>query len=430
MSKNPILKSIHDSIGAYCADHFNFAFDPKNPAVRLHEPSFGAAEISAMVEQSLSTMVTMGKQVRAFEEQAAKHFGAGYCNMNNSGSSANLLAVAALCNPAWKNPMKPGDEVIVPALSWATTVWPLIQHQLVPVFVDCDRATYNFDMNKLEAAITPKTRAIMLVHVYGNPCDMDAIMALAKKHTLYVIEDTCESMGATYKGKHVGSIGDVGTMSLYFSHHITTFEGGLTFTNNFEMAELLRVLRAHGWSREADEKDRYIKEYPDIDPRFIFINIGYNLRPTEVQAAMGMQQLPKLPAFVQNRRSARNRYLQSLAKYGEFFEFQQEQEGAHASWFGFGMAVKESAPFDVKAITAFLNRKNIETRPIIAGNMARHPALKMFTHRASGALANCDAIMKRGFAVGCHHSVNEAACDYVAGCMDEFMKARGIRVAA
>lgn len=427
------LAAIREHVNAYCAEHFKFGFDPKNPVVRLHEPGFGAAEINAMIDQSLSTMVTMGRQVRAFEEQCATHFGSKYSLMNNSGSSANLLAVAALANPAWNDPrgcMKAGDEVIVPALSWATTVWPLIQHNLVPVFVDCDPATYNFDYAKLEAAITPKTKAIMLVHVYGNPCDMDIIMALAKKHNLYVIEDTCESMGAKYDGRMIGTIGDVGTMSFYYSHHITTFEGGICFTDNFQLTELMRVLRAHGWSREADEKEKYIKEYPDIDPRFIFINLGYNLRPTEVQAAMGMHQLPKLDGYVKNRRAARDIYKAGLAKFGEYFAFQEEQAKGYASWFGFGIVLKEGAPFSPKDITAFLNKKNIETRPIIAGNMARHPALKMFAHRSAGSLDNCDTIMKRGFAVGCHHAVSREACEYVIGAIEEFIKAQGLKAAA
>lgn len=423
-------KNIADGVKAYCDENFKFGFDPKNPKVRLHEPSFGADEINAMIAQSLSTMVTMGKEVRKFEEQSAKHFDTKFCIMNNSGSSANLLAVAALTNPLWKNPMKDGDEVIVPALSWATTVWPLIQCNLTPVFVDCDLNTYNFDMQKLEAAITPKTRAIMLVHVYGNPCDMDAIMALAKKHNLYVIEDTCESMGAKFDGKSVGSFGDVGTMSLYYSHHITTFEGGLCFTNSFEMTELLRVLRAHGWSREADEKDKYIAQYPDIDPRFIFVNIGYNLRPTEVQAVMGQQQLPKLDGFVKNRRVAQQRYRAGLDKYSDLLRFQEEQKKGYSSWFGFGMVLKENAPFKPKDITSFLNKKGIETRPIIAGNMAKHPALKLFKHRVAGSLANCDTMMTRGFAVGCHHAVSEQACDYVVASIDEFMKAQGVKAAA
>lgn len=424
------LAAIRDHVSAYCEAHFNFGFDPKNPVVRLHEPSFGAAEINAMIAQSLSTFVTMGKQVRAFEEQCAGYFGSKYSLMNNSGSSANLLAVAALANPAWKNRMKPGDEVIVPALSWATTVWPLIQHNLVPVFVDCDPATYNFDYNQLEAAITPKTRAIMLVHVYGNPCNIDIIQSLAKKHNLYIIEDTCESMGAKFDGKHVGSLGDVGTMSFYYSHHITTFEGGICFTNNFELVELMRVLRAHGWSREADEKEKYRAQYPDIDPRFIFINLGYNLRPTEVQAVMGMEQLPKLDGFVKSRRETRDHYVKELDKHKEFFSFQQEQAKGYSSWFGFGITLNEKTPFKVSEITSFLQGKGIETRPIIAGNMARHPALKMFEHRVVGDLKNCDAIMKNGFAIGCHQAVSRSAREYVIDCIDEFMKTQGLRAAA
>ncbi len=428
--KEQALDAIKKGIQDYCDSEFHFGFDPKNPVVRLHEPSFHAPEIYAMVQQSLTTFVTMGKQVRTFEEQCATHFDSKYSIMNNSGSSANLLGVAALANPAWKDHMKAGDEVIVPALSWATTVWPLIQYNLIPVFVDCDPATYNFDMNKLEAAIGPKTRAIMPVHVYGNPCDMDALMGLAKKHNLFVIEDCCEAMGATYKGKSVGSFGDVGTMSLYYSHHITTFEGGLCFTNSFEMTELLRVLRAHGWSREADEKEKYIREYPEIDPRFIFINVGYNLRPTEVQAVMGMHQLPRLKGFVEARRAAQADYRKQLDKYSDVFQFQDEQKDGYSSWFGFGIVLKPNASFKPKDITSFLNSKGIETRPIIAGNMAKHPALKMFEHRVAGSLENCDTMMTRGFAIGCHHAVDAQARAYVVECFNEFMKKQGVKAAA
>lgn len=430
MTNTAALSGIKENIKKYCDSEYHFAFDPKNPVVRLHEPTFGAEEIYALTEQALSTFVTMGKKVRAFEEQCGEHFGAKHVLMNNSGSSANLLAVAALANPAWKDGLRAGDEVIVPALSWSTTVWPLIQHQLVPVFVDCDLNTYNFDYDQLEAAITPKTKAIMLVHVYGNPCDMDRIMAIAKKHKLIVIEDTCESMGATYKGKAVGTIGDVGTMSLYFSHHITTFEGGLCFTDNFELVELMRILRAHGWSREADEKEKYNAMYPDIDPRFVFVNLGYNLRPTEVQAAMGMHQLPKLPAIGEKRRENVAAFKKALAKYEDIMQFQQETEGAETSWFGFGMVLKENAPFTVKEISSYLKSKNIETRPIIAGNMARHPALKMFEHRVHGEMTNCNIIMERGFAIGCHQSICEQARNYVVECVDQFMQGQGLKQVA
>lgn len=388
--------------------------------INLHEPSFGEEEIEAAVAQMRTTHVTMGPQVKKFEQHCAYYFDSESALMCNSGSSANLLAVAALSNPAWPNHMQAGDEVIVPALSWATSVWPIIQHQLVPVFVDCDLGTYNFDYAALEAAITPKTRAIMVVHVYGNPCDMDIVMGLAKKHNLYVIEDTCESMGATYRGEYVGTIGDVGTMSLYYSHHITTFEGGLCF-GKYEIIDFMRILRAHGWSRESDYHEGFASKYPNIDPRFIFVNIGYNLRPTEVQAAIGMVQLKKLEGFIETRRAAWDKYRNRLDKYYPYFLFQKEQENGVASWFGFGVILKDACPFSLKDITGFLQSKGIETRPIIAGNMARHPALSMYQHRISGTLENCDTIMQRGFAIGCHQGIAQENVEYVVGAFDEFM---------
>lgn len=390
--------------------------------VKLHEPTFGEEEIQAAVDQMRTTHVTMGPKVREFENQCAKNFRSGYALMCNSGSSANLLAIAALSNPAWPDHMKEGDEVIVPALSWATSVWPIVQHKLVPVFVDCDLSTYNFDYAKLEAAITHKTRAIMVVHVYGNPCDMERIMRLAERYGLYVIEDTCESMGATFNGKPVGSFGDVGTMSLYYSHHITTFEGGLCFSDNHYLIDCMRILRAHGWSRESDGHADYAKKYPEIDPRFIFVNVGYNLRPTEVQAAIGMVQLKKLSGFVDTRRKTWTDYRLHLDKWSEYFRFQEQQEKGMASWFGFGVVLKENCEFGLKDITAYLQERGIETRPIIAGNMARHPAIKMYKHRISGSLENCDIIMQRGFAIGCHHAMTEEKVAYVAGVVDEFMQ--------
>lgn len=389
--------------------------------VKLHEPTFGEEEIEAAAAQMRTTQVTMGRKVRFFEAQCEYYFGSKHVIMCNSGSSANLLAISALSNPMMENGLQQGDEVIVPALSWATSVWPVIQHNLIPVFVDCDLNTYNFDYDQLESSITNKTRAIMVVHVYGNPCDMTRIMDLAKRHNLFIIEDTCESMGAYFDGKAVGTFGHIGTMSLYYSHHITTFEGGLCFTDNFEISELMRILRAHGWSREANEHGKYVEMYPDIDPRFIFINIGYNLRPTEIQAVIGMKQLTKLMGFIETRRKAWTYYRLGLDKYSKFFSFQQQQKGGIASWFGFGIVLNKECPFTLKEITKFLQSKGVETRPIIAGNMARHPALKMFEHRVSGSLDNCDIIMSNGFAIGCHQAITGEAQEYVISIFDEFL---------
>lgn len=418
----PEVEQIHNLINDYCQKNFQFKFDSKNPIVRLHEPTFGGDEINAALDVLLSTFVTMGKKVRAFENEYAKEFSHKYGVMSNSGSSANLLAIAALCNFQTKDRLNAGDEVIVPALSWATTIWPLVQYNLVPVFVDCDPKTYNFDLNKLEDAITPKTRAIKLVHVYGNPCDMDNLMAIAKKHNLIVIEDSCESMGAYYKNKAVGTFGRIASFSFYFSHHITTLEGGISVTDDFSLTETLRVLRAHGWSREADEHAKYVEKHKDIDPRFIFINTGYNLRPTELQAAMGSHQLPKLAQLVKNRRAVVHAYQNRFAKWKDIFDFQEEEKDSYSSWFGFGFVVKESAKFTVKDITSFLQHNKIETRPIIAGNMAAHPAFEHINYRISRNLDNSNRIMKQGFAIGCHHALTPETADFVESKITEFLR--------
>lgn len=420
--KQELLNQIKANINQYCETYFDFSFNKENPTVHLHEPTTNGDEIFAAVETMLSTYTTMGKKVRAFENQYADYAGMKHAVMSNSGSSSNLLSVAALANPFTPNHLKAGDEVIVPALSWSTTIWPLTQHNLVPVFVDCDLNDFNLDLNKLEKAIGPKTRAIKLVHVYGNPCNMDAIMSLAKKHNLFVIEDCCEAMGATYDGKSVGSFGNVGNFSFFFSHHISTLEGGISVTNDFNLTETMRILRAHGWSREADEHKKYVDMYPEIDPRFIFINQGYNLRPTEVNAAMGQHQLPKLDTFVDRRREAAAFFLKQFAKYEEFFRFQHETPKGKHVWFGFPIILKDNAPFTVKEITSFIQSHKIETRPIIAGNMARHPAFNMYEHKISGDLNAADTIMKKGFALACHHDVDTGAREYMAHVMDEFMK--------
>lgn len=422
MSSEKLKQNIFAAVKEYCDVNHNFNFNPKNPVIRLHEPTFSTDEINAFLEPMLTTHVTMGKEVRKFEEQYAKEFGHKYGVMNNSGSSANLLAVAAIANPATTNNLKAGDEVIVPSLSWSTTVWPLIQSNLIPVLVDCDPKTFNLDLNKVEAAITPKTKAIMLVHVYGNPCDMDALMALAKKHNLQVIEDTCESMGAYYKGKAVGTFGRVATFSFYFSHHITTLEGGITVTDDFELAETMRIMRAHGWTREADEHAKYVAKYPDIDPRFIFVNLGYNLRATECQARMGQVQLPKLAGFVDTRRANVETYRKNLSKYSDIFDFQHETPDARSSWFGFSIVLKKNCPFKVKEISDYMKSKNIENRPIIAGNIGYHPVMKMYEHRMAGDQSASNNIMKNGFAFGCHQSMNEEAVNYVCGHVDQFVK--------
>lgn len=421
--REAVFKSVRDYCGA---GGFDFSFNPDKPIVRLHEPTFAADEINAALECMLTTRVTMGAKVREFEKAFASHFGWRHGLMNNSGSSANLLAVAALANPACRDGFKPGDEIIVPALSWSTTVWPIIQCGLVPVIVDIDPATFNIDPNEIEKAIGPRTRGVMIVPVYGNPCAMDAIVDVCKRHNLELIEDCCEALGAYYDGKPVGKFGRVGTFSFYYSHHMTTLEGGICVTDDFDFSELMRILRAHGWVREVEDQQKWFDEHPEIDRRFLFVNVGYNLRPTELQGAMGLVQLPKLASYVERRRHNAAWFRRELAQYGDFFDFQEETPKGLHSWFGFPIRVKAAAPFKVVELTKSLNEANIETRPIIAGNIARQPALKMYDHRTVGDLKHSSAVMEGAFSFGNHQAVDDGARTYVAGQIRTFLRSRGL----
>ena len=425
MTHEELLQRVRDAVAAYCEAGHDFAFDPRTPIVRLHEPTFGAAEINAALECLLSTQVTMGAKVRAFEREFVAKYGWTNGIMVNSGSSANLLAVAAAANPETADGLRPGDEVIVPALSWSTTVWPLIQCGLVPVIADIDPATLNIDPNEIERAIGPRTRGLMIVPVYGNPCDMDAIMAICKRRGLMLIEDCCEALGARYDGKPVGSFGRAGTFSFYYSHHITTLEGGLCVTSDFEFAETMRILRAHGWIREVEDKARWTTRYPAIHPKFLFVNVGYNLRATELQGAMGSVQLPKLEGFIEKRRANALWFARALGQMGGLFQCQEETRKGEHSWFGLPVTLADEAPFALSELTAALEAARIETRPIICGNIARQPGLKLYPHRVQGDLSHASRVMDRSFSFGIHQAVDGAAREYVADTIRGFLEGRG-----
>ena len=368
----------------------------------------------------------MGVKVKTFEKEFSRMFNFGYSIMNNSGSSANLLGIAAITNTATPDGLRLGDEVIVPALSWSTTVWPLIQCGLVPVVVDIDPTTLNIDPNEIERAIGQKTRGVMPVHVYGNPCDMAAIMDICRRRNLVLVEDCCEALGAYYDGTPVGKFGRIGTFSFYFSHHMTTLEGGICVTDDFQLAELMRILRAHGWVRELDDPDPYVHKYPEFDPKFLFVNVGYNLRVTELQGAMGSIQLPKLNDYVKARRENTQEWQSSLAVWSEFFSFQQETPTGRSSCFGFPLIREASAPFELKNLTRFLNDAQIETRPIICGNIARQPAMEMYEHRISGDLRHSSNIMANGFSFGNHQGITADGRSYVSERIREFFHIQGI----
>lgn len=387
-------------------------FDPSKPVLRLHEPTFGPTEIMAGLECMLSTYVTMGEKVKELERRFIELLGYSCGVSCNSGSSANLLAVAALANVQASDHLRPGDEVIVSALSWSTTVWPLIQFGLIPVIVDIDPKTLNIDPNEVEKAIGPKTRAIMPVHVYGNPCDMDALVDICNRHSLVLIEDCCEAMGATYKGKPVGRFGRVGTFSFYFSHHITTLEGGICVTEEQELAELMRILRAHGWLREVESPQSYYQENPDIDERFLFVNLGYNIRLNEVQGAFGISQIEKLNDFIDRRRYIADRWTSIFEPYQDIVTSQTPVDEKGHSWLGYCLTLQDETRHSAAEMRANLSKAGIENRPIICGNIAKQPGLQLYEHRVEGDLQFSSHVMKNGFSIGCHQSLSDEALDY------------------
>jgi CDP-6-deoxy-D-xylo-4-hexulose-3-dehydrase len=425
MDREQLQQRIYEAVEAYCSAEHDFSFDGTNPIVRLHEPTFSADEINAVLDCLLSTRVTMGPKVKYFEREFAASGPYGHGVMVNSGSSANLLAIAALANPEARDPLRPGDEVIVPALAWSTTVWPLIQLGLVPVVVDIDPVTLNIDPNEIEAAIGPKTRGVMVVHVYGNPCDMSAIEDICARRSLMLIEDCCEALGASYQDKPVGAFGRVGTFSFYFSHHMTTLEGGITVTGDFDDAELMRILRAHGWTREVEKPERWTERHPEINPRFLFVNLGYNLRAMEIQGAMGSVQLPKLAGYVETRRRNAQRLANRLEPNAGVLHQQRQTPGGQHSWFGFPLTLAADAPFTVEEIMQALGTAGIETRPIICGNIARQPGLQLYPHRTQGDLVHASAVMDRGFSIGNHQDIDAAAGEHIAGAIEAFLADKG-----
>ena len=263
----------------------------------------------------------------------------------------------------------------------------------------------------------------MPVHVYGNPCDMDALGYICHRHNLALIEDCCEALGAEYKGTPVGGFGRIATFSFYFSHHMTTIEGGICTTNDPALAEMARILRSHGWTRDTKDPGSLNAQHPDIDPRFLFVNLGYNLRPTEMQAAMGLIQLPKLAGYVEVRRANAAYWTEALAGHTSILGLQRETEGGHHSWFGFPVTIAADAPFSMATLREYLGNAGIETRPIICGNIAKQPGLRANPHRTVGDLSKASHVMSHAISFGCHQAIDDTARAYVADRILTFLDA-------
>jgi CDP-6-deoxy-D-xylo-4-hexulose-3-dehydrase len=358
-------------------------------------------ELAAVQSVVDSNMFTMGKHVAEYEEQFAEFFGSKYALMVSSGSTANLLMIASLFFS--KEPrLKRGDEVIVPAVSWSTTYFPLQQYGLKVKFVDIDLATLNINLEKLETAITENTKAILLVNLLGNPNDYDAIKSLIKDKNITLLEDNCESMGATYQGKQAGTFGLMGTYSSFFSHHIATMEGGCVVTDDEELYHILLCIRAHGWTRNLPKFNHVTGEKSDdlFEESFKFVLPGYNVRPLEMSGAIGKEQLKKLPAFIEKRRENGKYFTDIFANHPHLII---QREIAKSSWFGFSLIIKKNAPFTRKQLVKTLIDNGIECRPIVTGNFLKnYQVLEYFDYEVSGGVENAEYLDEYGLFVGNH----------------------------
>lgn len=369
----------------------------------LTTATWGQNEQDAMQRVIASGMYTMGANVQAFECDFAKYVRSKHCVMVNSGSSAILLMVAALFytkNPLLK--LNRGDEVVVPAVSWSTTYYPLYQYGLRIKFVDIDLNTLNYDLNQLEQAVTDKTRAIMAVNLLGNPNDFGRIQRIIGGRNIVLMEDNCESMGAKYEGKHAGTFGVMGGFSSFFSHHISTMEGGLIVTDDEEIYQILLSLRAHGWTRNLPKHNLVCSDKSDdpFEESFRFVLPGYNVRPLEIEGALGVEQVKRLPSLIAARRENGKLLQAVMSNHPELII---QQEIGESSWFGFSLVIRPDSKLTRKELVIQLNELGFECRPIVAGNFAKNEVVKYFDSEVHGTLKNAEHIDQNGLFVGNHH---------------------------
>ena len=416
---------ILELVGRYHDMHHQRApFDPVRPNVPVSGRVYGAREMQLLVDSALDFWLTTGRFNDTFEAQLAQRIGVQYALTTNSGSSANLLACSALTSPRLRaRQLQPGDEVITCATGFPTTVNPILQNNLVPVFVDVDIPTYNIDVAAVEAAIGPRTRAVMVAHTLGNPFDVLAIRALCDKHGLFLIEDCCDALGATVGGRHVGTFGEIGTLSFYPAHHITMGEGGAVFTNDANLDKVMESFRDWGRDCYCDPgKDnscakRYGWRLGDLpkgyDHKYIYSHLGYNLKITDMQAAVGVAQLERLDDFIATRRRNFEYLREGLESVEDIFILPEATKGTEPSWFGFPLTLREGAPLSRHRLLLDLQERNIGTRLLFGGNLVRQPYMKGRNFRIAGELSNADVVVDRTFWIGVYPGLGEPELDFV-----------------
>jgi CDP-6-deoxy-D-xylo-4-hexulose-3-dehydrase len=401
---------------------------------------FGPEEVVELVRTSLDFWLTAGPEARVFERDLARRAGQRHALLVNSGSSANLLALTALTSSKLGDRrLRAGDEVITVAAGFPTTVNPIIQNGLVPVFVDVTLPSYNIDVAQLEAAVSSRTRAVMVAHTLGNPFDLDAVSAFCERHQLFLIEDCCDALGSTWRGRPVGTFGELATLSFYPAHQITLGEGGAVLTSRPKLKKIVESYR--DWGRDcwcepgcADTcGKRFTQQFGDLpygyDHKFVYSHLGYNLKATDMQAAIGTVQLGRLDDFVARRRENHAFLREALSPWSEHLILPEQDERAETSWFGFAITVRPEAPYTKHDLVTHLHGRGIDSRQLMAGNLLRQPAYADVEHRVAGSLEVTDLIADGAFWIGCFPGIGAAEREHVATCVAEFHTARGRRAA-
>lgn len=416
----------------YEAAHCRSRFIPGESKVPYAGRVFDSGEMVNLVESALDFWLTAGPFAETFEKRMRKYFGALDFLLVNSGSSANLLMVSALTSPMLENPLRKGDEVITPAVTFPTTLTPIIQNGLVPVFVDCEVGTYNIDPRAIEAALSPRTRALLIPHTLGNPFDVDVIVALAESHNLILLEDCCDALGSTFGGRRVGTFGHMASLSFYPAHHITTGEGGGVIINRNKLSRAAQSVRDWGkdcWCAPGVSDTcgkRFGWQLGDLpfgyDHKYIFSNLGYNLKATDMQAAVGVAQIDKIESFAARRRENFARLYAGLNAYQEFLVLPSWHTKADPAWFGLPLTVRGG--LKRLELIRWLEERKIETRLVFCGNVVRQPGFRDFPHRVAGSLAASDAIMNDTFFIGVYPGLTPPMLDYVIDAFEAFFAAR------
>ena len=435
--QNAKTQAIREQIAKLVDEYAAIALAPQLflPGASVVPPSgkvIGAQELKNMVEASLDGWLTTGRFNAEFEQKLAAFIGVKHLITVNSGSSANLVAFNTLTSPKLgERAIKHGDEVIGVAAGFPTTVNPILQFGAVPVFVDVDRLTHNIDASKIEAAIGPKTKAIMLAHSLGNPFNLDVVTALCKKYNLWLVEDCCDALGTTYRGQMVGTFGDIATLSFYPAHHITMGEGGAVFTNNDELKTIAESFR--DWGRDCycqPGKDntcgkRFSQQLGTLpygyDHKYTYSHLGYNLKITDMQAACGLAQLEKAPEFIQARKDNFAFLKERLKACEEFVNLPEPTEHSDPSWFGFPITLKENCPVTRLDLLTYLDQNKIGTRLLFAGNLTRQPYMTGVNYRISGDLTNTDNVMNNTFWIGVQPALTKEMLEFAAWKIETYL---------